>query len=160
MNTERNTELVCRCLWVLLTIMLVSGCGHRGKAEKDEDTAIPMTYVDSVFFTQSLLMRPFIVKMYEERLYEDYGFLRSHCTPELLKKLRNAYPYDSEGEAYAVWLFRSGFQDGVSDEYRIIDVVMKDSETCTYHAIDMGHEFTRTLKFTTEGNRVLMSDVI
>ena len=53
----------------------------------------------------------FITKMYNEKLYEDYAFLQKHCSPELLKKLQDANPYDSKEPAYATWLFRSGQQD-------------------------------------------------
>ena len=42
-----------------------------------------------------------LTKMYNDKLYEDYGFLQKHCSPELLKNLQDAYPYDSDGPAYA-----------------------------------------------------------
>ena len=32
----------------------------------------------------------FITKMYNETLYENYDFLKKHCSPELLKKLQDA----------------------------------------------------------------------
>lgn len=56
-------------------------------------------------------IKSFIAKMYEEDLYKDYDFLEKHCSAELLKKLQYAYPYDTDGVAYATWLFRSGQQD-------------------------------------------------
>ena len=63
--------------------------------------------------------------MYDDKLYEDYDFLQKHCSPELLKKLQDAYPYDSDGVAYATWLFRSGQQDskpGSDDKTMMLDV--------------------------------------
>ena len=56
-------------------------------------------------------IKPFLTKMYNDKLYENYDFLQKHCSPELLKKLQDAYTYDSDGPAYATWLFRSGQQD-------------------------------------------------
>ena len=56
-------------------------------------------------------IKSFLTKMYNDKLYEDYDFLQKHCSPELLKKLQDAYQYDSDGPAYATWLFRSGQQD-------------------------------------------------
>ena len=56
-------------------------------------------------------IKSFITKMYNDKLYEDYDFLQKHCSPELLKKLQDAYPYDSDCPSYATWLFRSGQQD-------------------------------------------------
>ena len=56
-------------------------------------------------------IKSFLIKMYNDKLYEGYDFLQKHCSPELLKKLQDAYPYDSDAPAYATWLFRSGQQD-------------------------------------------------
>ena len=56
-------------------------------------------------------IKSFITKMYNDKQYEDDDFLQKHCSPELLKKLQDAYQYDSDGPAYATWLFRSGQQD-------------------------------------------------
>ena len=46
-------------------------------------------------------IKSFLAKMYNDKLYEDYNFLQKHCSPELLKKLQDAYTYDSDGPAYA-----------------------------------------------------------
>lgn len=70
-----------------------------------------VTYTFPVIFTPEMMLKAFITKMYNEKLYEDYDFLQKHCSPELLKKLQDAYPYDSDDPAYATWLFRSGQQD-------------------------------------------------
>lgn len=35
-------------------------------------------------------IKPFLTKMYNDKLYEDYDFLQKHCSPELLKKLQDA----------------------------------------------------------------------
>ena len=61
------------------------------------------------------LAKEFITKMYNDKLYEDYDFLESHCSKELLKKLKDAYPYDSDDVVYATWLFKSGYQDSNPD---------------------------------------------
>ena len=42
-----------------------------------------------------------LTKMYNDKLYENYDFLQKHCSPELLQKLQDAYPYDSDEPAYA-----------------------------------------------------------
>ena len=61
--------------------------------------------------TRSDEIKSFITQMYNNKLYEDYDFLRKHCSSGLLKKLQDAYPYDTDGIAYATWLFRSSQQD-------------------------------------------------
>ena len=57
--------------------------------------------------TKSDEIKFFITQMYNNKLYEDYDFLQKHCSVGLLKKLQDAYPYDTDGVAYATWLFRS-----------------------------------------------------
>ena len=57
----------------------------------------------------------FIKEMYNGELYNDYDFLKKHCTKSLLKHLAAEYDYDDGG--YATWLFRSGLQDGPSERH-------------------------------------------
>ena len=84
-------------------------------------------------------IKSFLTKMHNDKLYEDYDFLQKHCSPELLQKLQDAYPYDSEAPAYATWLFRSGQQDSkpCSDgKTKILDVTA-DGDWYTYKALDI-----------------------
>ena len=55
--------------------------------------------------TRSDEITSFITQMYNNKLYEDYDFLRKHCSSGLLNKLQDVYPYDADGIAYAtMWL--------------------------------------------------------
>ncbi len=77
-------------------------------------------------------IKSFLTKMYNDELYEDYDFLQKHCSPELLKKLQDAYPYDSDEPAYATWLFRSGQQDskpGSDDKTMILTLLLMATGT-------------------------------
>lgn len=106
-------------------------------------------------------LRDFITRMYNDRLYEDYDFLQRYCSAELLKKLRDAYPYDSDAVAYATWLFRSGRQDGKpgSDEKSIMLDVKRDGDWFVYTALDMGWEFTNRIKITNKSGEIVIDDV-
>ncbi len=103
----------------------------------------------------------FITKMYNEKLYEDYDFLQKHCSPELLKKLQDAYPYDSDAPAYATWLFRSGQQDSKpgSDGKTMILDVSADGDWYAYKALDMGWEFTNRVKLTNKDGKIIIEDM-
>ena len=106
-------------------------------------------------------IKSFLTKMYNNKLYEDYDFLQKHCSPELLKKLQDAYTYDSEEPAYATWLFRSGQQDskpGSDDKTMILDVTA-DGDWYTYKALDMGWEFTNRVKLTNKDGRIIIEDM-
>ena len=103
----------------------------------------------------------FITKMYNEKLYEDYAFLQKHCSPELLKKLQDANPYDSNAPAYATWQFRSGQQDTKpeSDGKTMMLDQTADGDWYTYKALDMGWEFTRRIKLTSKEGKIIIEDI-
>lgn len=101
--------------------------------------------------------KEFIRDMYEKTLYEDYSFLEQHCSKELLKKLSDQYDY--EGEGYAVWKFRSGAQDGPSNEHVMTSIEDEGKGWYRYTAIDMGITFTKRIKISHEGERSLIEDI-
>lgn len=104
----------------------------------------------------------FITKMYNEKLYENYDFLQKHCSPELLKKLQDAYPYDSDDVAYATWLFRSGQQDDRpgSDGKSVMLEVKADGDWYVYSALDMGWEFTNRIKVCYGEGGIVIVDIV
>ena len=111
--------------------------------------------------TKSDEIKSFITQMYNNKLYEDYDFLQKHCSAELLKKLQDAYPYDTDGVAYATWLFRSGRQDSKSgaDDRTIMLEVKADGDGFVYTALDMGWKFTNKIKITNKGGKIIIEDV-
>lgn len=96
--------------------------------------------------------------MYEKVRFEDYGFLKKHCSDSLLKKLSDAYDYDGDG--YAVWKFRSGAQDGPSDEHSVIHIEDNGDGWFTYTAIDMGITFRKKIRISHDGRLTKIEDVI
>lgn len=95
--------------------------------------------------------------MYNERLYENYSFIEKHCSDSLLARLRSEYEYDGDG--YAVWLFRSGAQDGPSDENHIVEVRKESDGWYSYRALDMGIEFTRFIRLGEKDGGFIIEDV-
>ena len=119
-------------------------------------------YTFPVIFTPEMMFEAFITKMYNEKLYEDYDFLQKHCSQELLKKLQDAYPYDSDGPAYATWLFRGGQQDSKpgSDGMTMMLDVTADGDWYIYRALDMGCEFTNRIKLTSKDGKIVIEDLV
>ena len=111
--------------------------------------------------TKSDEIKSFITQMYNNKLYEDYDFLQKHCSAELLKKLQDAYPYDTDGRAYATWLFRSGQQDSKqgADNKTIMLEVKADGDWFIYTALDMGWKFTNKIKITNKGGEIIIEDI-
>ncbi len=111
--------------------------------------------------TRSDEIKSFITQMYNNKLYEDYDFLQKHCSAELLKKLQDAYPYDTDGIAYATWLFRSGKQDSKpgTEGKTIMLEVKADGDWFIYTALDMGWEFTNRIKINNKGGEIIIEDI-
>ena len=111
--------------------------------------------------TRSDEITSFITQMYNNKLYEDYDFLRKYCSSGLLKKLQDAYPYDTDGIAYATWLFRSSQQDSKprTDDKTIMLEVKAGGDWFVYTALDMGWEFTNRIKVTNKGGEIVIEDV-
>ena len=106
-------------------------------------------------------IKSFLTKMYNDKLYEDYDFLQKHCSNELLKKLQDAYTYDSDGPAYATWLFRSGLQDDMpgSDGKTMMLDIKADGDWYVYTALDMGWELTNRIKVTCPDGKIIIEDM-
>lgn len=109
----------------------------------------------------------FIKNMYNQEKYEDYSFLKSHCTRKMLKKLEDNFGYECDGTCYATWLFRSGAQDekynwgqNVESESKILNIVAKDDHWYAYTALDMGWKFTNWVYLIKSGNTFIIDDVI
>ena len=140
--------------WLIILIVLLTGALCNVSAEE----RLHPTHTST---TKSDEIKSFITQMYNNKLYEDYDFLRKHCSSGLLKKLQDAYPYDTDGIAYATWLFRSGKQDSKlgADDKTIMLEVKADGDWFIYTALDMGWEFTNRIKITSKGGEIIIEDV-
>ena len=138
---------------ILLIVLLVGALCNVSAQEKPHPTHTSTTKSDEI--------KSFITQMYNNKLYEDYDFLRKHCSSGLLKKLQDAYPYDTDGIAYASWLFRSGQQDskpGTEGKTTMLEVKL-DGDWFVYTALDMGWEFTNRIIITNKGGEVVIEYV-
>ena len=138
---------------ILLIALLVGTLSNVSAEERLHPTHTSTTKSDEI--------KSFITQMYNNKLYEDYDFLRKHCSSGLLKKLQDAYPYDTDGIAYATWLFRSGKQDSKlgADDKAIILEVKANGDWFIYTALDMGWEFTNKIKLANKSGEIIIEDV-
>lgn len=90
----------------------------------------------------------------------DDALIDDFCTAKMQQKARDAYEYDYEGpEApYAVWIFRSGAQDGLGDS-RLVDVESSGDGTFIANILDMGHEAKLKMKLVKENGEIKIDDV-
>ena len=138
---------------ILLIVLLIGALCNVSAQDRLHPAHTSTTKSDEIKF--------FITQMYNNKRYEDYDFLQKHCSAELLKKLQDAYPYDTDGVAYATWLFRSGRQDSKSraDDKTIMLEVKADGDWFVYIALDMGWKFTNRIKISNKGGEIVIEDV-
>ena len=120
----------------------------------DEEEQVKMQEDDAV-------IQEFITNMYENHLYCEYDFLEAHCSEGMLQYLRDHYEYDGEG--YAIWLFRTGSQDGKPGAEGVKDKVhsiTKDSEGWYHYTFtDAGWNGENKLKVHVENGKVVIDDL-
>lgn len=138
---------------ILLIVLLIGALCNVSAQDRLHPTHTSTTKSDEI--------ESFITQMYNNKLYEDYDFLRKHCSAGLLKKLQDAYPYDTDGIAYATWLFRSSQQDSKpgADDKTIMLEVRADGDWFVYTALDMGWRFTNKIKITNKGGEIVIDDI-
>jgi len=100
--------------------------------------------------------------------YNDYVFgnkdfssiAQTTCTPRLLQQLKDAYEYECEsGDCYAMWLFRSGNQDGVSDVSKVTNVTDEGDGWFKVSYIDMGIEGATYIRLIQYGEVQLIDEI-
>ena len=102
-----------------------------------------------VSYNKGVEQREYSNPMTLERIYNDYVFgnrdfstiAHSVCTPRLIRLLKDSYEYECEdGECYAMWLFRSGNPDGVSNVSKVTNVTNEGNGWFRVSYLDMGIE--------------------
>ena len=96
---------------------------------------------ESVNLKKQKLVKAFLQDLYDKYVFgndEFYDFedIVEHFSLKILTKLRNEYEYDGGG--YAVWLFRTGAQDGPEEKSEITSISTEGDGWYTVFFSDMG----------------------
>ena len=125
-----------------------------------------LSFTSFSYYSDNETAESFIRRMYDERLFEDYDFLKSHCSDAFLQVLSDSFVYESDDEGYATWLFRSGVQDDkfilphAANESRVLSVVSDGNSWYTYTALDMGWEFANKIHLVNSGDSYIIDEVV
>ena len=127
------------------------------KAEKAQTNEEDIT-VDA---QEEAAIKAFITNMYENHLFEDYDFLEAHCSKQLLQYLRDEFEYDGDG--YAVWLFRTGTQDGkpgaMDMKDQVLSITTDNDGWFHYTFTDCGWRGENKLRAHMENGQVVMDAI-
>lgn len=132
-----------------------------------EVNATPMAVNTQTFISQSPQQNECIALI--KNLYTNYilgtgdfyTVARKMCTPKLLKYLSDNYWYDKEpGEDYfAMWMFRTGYQDGPGAS-KLIKIVPRGNNWYDIHYTDMGWSGLTTVRIVYVGGRPMFDEII
>lgn len=126
-------------LLVLSAHVILASCG--GSLQKTSFKESMEETTESVSVNEQNQVNVFLQELYDKYVFGNDGlgdFEESveHFSPEILTKLRNEYEYDGDG--YAVWLFRTGAQDGPEDKSEVTSISTEDDGWYTVFFNDMG----------------------
>lgn len=110
---------------ILISLLLLASCGGNKETATQAETSPTATEEQAP--EDSIVKDNFVEEMIAADLYSrtvladnpDYEFLRRNCTVQFADRLAAAY--DMDGDGLAVWLLRSGAQDG-DGESRVVHV--------------------------------------
>lgn len=82
-----------------------------------------------------------------------------YLTKTLAQKLIDDYPYDVDGDCYAVWELRSGFQDGPTNESKIMSVKKLSGDNYEVKIKDIGIIGTINLQVIRYGDEYRINSI-
>ena len=105
-----------------------------------------------------------------EDFYNDYVFgnkdfsniAHTICTPKLIQFLKDAYNQEYEcldGECYAMWLFRTGNPDGISNVSKVTNIELEGVGWVKVSYIDMGIEGVTYIKLISYNGQYYMDEI-
>lgn len=101
-----------------------------------------------------------IRQLYENEVFgtvKDPDFkLSDICTADFLERLEKANDYDTKG--YAMWLLKSGMQDGDDSPSKVLSIKPGEDDTVIVHWTDMGHKGSTTFKMMYTDGRWKIAD--
>ena len=159
----RKTLLTVLCMGALYASasVLCNGAGETSVVMNQKAVSVKATPTKKALSKDERAAISLITTMYNSKGFENSAYLKSHCTKKLLKVLKTAYDneYDSQPDAYAGWLFRSGVQDGPSNAHKVLRVVSLGNNWYQYTFLDMGLKYTNKVKVVKVGNKLLFDEI-
>ena len=127
------------CLCVLLVCVILTSCNN--SSQKASSTVPKVEAMESVSVEEQNQVKAFLQELYDKYVFgteefRDFEEIVEHFSPKILTKLRNEFEYDGGG--YAVWLFRTGAQDGPEDKSEVISISTEGDGWYTVSFSDMG----------------------
>lgn len=131
-------RVICS-LFILYAYVILASCG--GSSQKKLFKGSMEETTESVSVNEQNQVNAFLQELYDKYVFGNDGFgdfedIVEHFSPKILTQLRDEFEYDGGG--YAVWLFRTGMQDGPEDKSEVTSISTEDDDWYTVFFSDMG----------------------
>lgn len=163
-------------LIIIATLFLAACNGKQNSnaAEQDsiiqKDTIIQQDTITEQKTEQSQTLNEADVKDSIRKFYNTYvlgstslddATARRYCTLNFCNSLKAAYTDEyCDGEpGYALWLLRTGAQDGPSDDSRVVDIVNSGTDAYEVTYLDMGISGKSLVRIVVEDGKPKMDSV-
>ena len=126
-------------LFILKVCIILVSCNSIQQKTPPIEDKVETT--ESVGVKEQSLVKAFLQELYDKYVFGNDGVCNfedivEHFSPKILTKLRNEFEYDGGG--YAVWLFRTGAQDGPEAKSEVISISTEGDGWYTVFFSDMG----------------------
>ena len=108
---------------------------------------------------ESEQIKDFLLNFYDNYIigHGDFSEIKYHFSPSIVSTLQSAYQEEYDGMGYAIWLFRSGAQDGPG-ESEVINIENNGDSWYTVYMSDMGFKGSCMFKASIEDGVVFITD--
>lgn len=129
-------------LGFFLVMSILVCCGHQSPKTNSQVTqnSSPTAQTQKNY---EPMIKEFLTTLYNDYVlgingFKDFSRIKSHFSDKVLTRLRNEFVYDGEG--YAVWLFRSGAQEGPSFTSQVNSITAGKNGWYTVSYTDAGYD--------------------
>lgn len=126
-------------LFILTVCLILESCGR--SPQKTPSTGPKEETAQYVNIKEQNLVNAFLQELYDKYVFGNGGLCNfedivEHFSQKILARLRNEFEYDGGG--YAVWLFRTGAQDGPDEKSGVTSISTEGDGWYTVFFSDMG----------------------
>lgn len=127
---------------LVTTASLLISCANKSNkndSQSSEETIEDTTIVENL--EEERLAKEFLTTLYKDYVFgfQNFSKIKSHFSEKILNRLRNEFVYD-DGNGYAIWLFRTGTQDGPSNICQVNSIDKGENGWYTVSYTDMGYD--------------------
>lgn len=105
----------------------------------------------------------FLKNIYENYIFGNQSFSSiapNICSERILQRLKDEFYYDCEnGDCYALWLFRTSYQDGTNDITVVNNIIARDNNWFDVYYSDMGFNGKTSFKLTKIDNEIKIDEI-